>query len=594
VADTIVADGRRSQSRQSRRRRARQRRLTGIALGVVVVAGGGTAAVAATASHGASLELATAQLSKVTETVEASGTIASSAKATPAFPVAGTVKSVDVQVGQSVTKGQTLATLDPTSLNSAIDSAASTLATAKQRLEADQTGQTSTAGAAGGAIVTTAYITLEPQAGGSNSGGGSTAPSLSDLITRIVAAQTAVINAQKAVDTAQTAIDAAQHTVDADVTLDTTLRDAQQVACPSPPSTDPITADCNTAMANYEGSADTLAADTATLDTTITAQDNDLKTLDSKTTALDQLLSELRAAASSSTGSTGAGSGAGSGGTGPGGTSSGTTGTGGTGGSATGAGGTGSASGGGSQAATPQPSSASQLAADQASIDAAQAQLDVAEQNLAAATLTSPTPGKVAAIGLEVGANSAGAAITIVGTGSQQVQATVPLTQIALVKAGQPVSISVDGVATQLRGTVTSIGLLSSTSGSTTAFPVTITFAAGSPPLFDGSGADVVITTGTASNVLTVPNSAIHSGVNGSHSVSVYAGGKASVVQVKLGLEGTDVTEVTGGLEAGQEVVIADLSTGLPGSSTTPTTTGFPGGAAGFGGARLGGTRPGG
>jgi hypothetical protein len=216
-----------------------------------------------------------------------------------------------------------------------------------------------------------------------------------------------------------------------------------------------------------------------------------------------------------------------------------------------------------------------------------------------AATLTSPTSGKVAAIGLKVGASSAGATITIVGTGTQQVQATVPLTQIALIKVGQPVRISADGVATKLRGTVTAIGLLSSTSGSTTTFPVTITFAAGSPPLFDGAGADVVITTGTASNVLTVPNSAIHSGVNGSHSVSVDASGKTSVVQVKLGLEGTDVTEVTSGLKAGQQVVIADLSVGLPGSSTsTSTTTRFPGVVGGFGGAGGfgggGGARPGG
>jgi hypothetical protein len=214
-----------------------------------------------------------------------------------------------------------------------------------------------------------------------------------------------------------------------------------------------------------------------------------------------------------------------------------------------------------------------------------------------AATLASPTSGKIAAVGLKVGANSSGGTITIVGTGTQQVQATVPLTQIALIKTGQPVSISADGVATKLRGTVTSIGLLSSTSGSTTTFPVTITLAAGSPSLFDGSGADVVITTGTAPNVLTVPNSAIHTGVNGSHTVSVDAGGKTTEVQVKLGLEGTDVTEVTSGLKAGQQVVLANLATGLPGSSTTPTTTGFPGGAGGFGGAggaRFGGTRTGG
>jgi multidrug efflux pump subunit AcrA (membrane-fusion protein) len=106
-----------------------------------------------------------------------------------------------------------------------------------------------------------------------------------------------------------------------------------------------------------------------------------------------------------------------------------------------------------------------------------------------------------------------------------------------------------------------------------------------------------VITSGAASNVLTIPNSAIHTGVNGSHTVSIDAGGKTSVVQVKLGLEGAVATEVTSGLKVGQQVVSANLSTGLPGSSTSSTTTGFPGGAGGFGAgeaARFGGPRPGG
>ena len=239
---------------------------------------------------------------------------------------------------------------------------------------------------------------------------------------------------------------------------------------------------------------------------------------------------------------------------------------------------------------TSQPASAAQLAADQAAIDAAEAQLKVAEQGLAAATLTSPAAGKVAAVGFTTGASSSGATITIVGTGIPGVDISVPLAQVDQVKVGQPVAISADGVSTKLHGTVRSIGLLSSTSGSRTTFPVTVQLDAGTPKLYDGSGADAVITTGTARNVITVPNSAIHSTVGGIHTVTVVKDGKTSTARVTLGLAGPDISQVKSGLQKGQQVVLADLSEPLP-SSTTSGSTGtfrFPGGGTiGFPGGRV-------
>src|SRR6201999_915505 len=104
---------------------------------------------------------------------------------------------------------------------------------------------------------------------------------------------------------------------------------------------------------------------------------------------------------------------------------------------------------------------------------------------------------------------SSGNSITILGTGNQVVSIAVPLSEIAQVKTGQPVSIQVDGITAALHGTVTKIGILSSTSGSLTTFPVSITLADGSPAVHDGVGAAATITTGTASGVVLVPNSAI-------------------------------------------------------------------------------------
>jgi multidrug efflux pump subunit AcrA (membrane-fusion protein) len=196
-----------------------------------------------------------------------------------------------------------------------------------------------------------------------------------------------------------------------------------------------------------------------------------------------------------------------------------------------------------------------------------------AEQNRAAATLRSPIAGRVAAVGLSAGATSSGRTITIVGTGVPKVSTTVPLAQVELVKVGQPVVVAADGVRAALTGHVSSIGMLSSTSGSTTTFPVTVQLDAGGPQLYDGAGADVRITTGTARNVVAVPNSAVHSSFGGTHTVTVITGGTTSTARVSLGVAGSDLTQVMSGLKAGDQVVLADYSQPIPAS--TNTNTGF-------------------
>jgi hypothetical protein len=339
-----------------------------------------------------------------------------------------------------------------------------------------------------------------------------------------------------------------------------------------------------------------------TLDAKIAVQDGYVNQLDTAITALDKLVDELRSEAASS-GSHGGSTGGSTGGSSRPGTRTPTTpnhnrsgsstprgstpsgganvpnrggnGRSGSGNSTSGQQNNGSQNNGnnGSQGNN-QPASAAQLAADQKAIDAAQAELAVAQQNLAAATLTSPATGKVAAIGFTPGQSSSGETITIVGTGISGVEATVVLAQVDQVKVGQKVTVAADGVSATLHGTVTSIGLLSTTSGSSTAYPVTVQLDAGTPQLYDGTGADIVIDTGSANNVLTVPNSAIHTTGGGLHTVTVVNGSKTSTVPVTLGLAGSDVTEVESGLKAGQQVELADLSQQLP-ASTSNSNNGF-------------------
>ncbi|MFG2038874.1 efflux RND transporter periplasmic adaptor subunit [Dactylosporangium sp. NPDC048998] len=74
----------------------------------------------------------------VSQTVSASGSVASASTANANFTTSGTVTEVDVKVGDVVTKGQTLAKVDPTAAQAALDTAKANLNAAKAALTRDQ------------------------------------------------------------------------------------------------------------------------------------------------------------------------------------------------------------------------------------------------------------------------------------------------------------------------------------------------------------------------------------------------------------------------------------------------------------------------
>ena len=198
----------------------------------------------------------------------------------------------------------------------------------------------------------------------------------------------------------------------------------------------------------------------------------------------------------------------------------------------------------------------------------AEADLIVARQDLAAGVLTTPISGTIAAVAItkgdSVSANSGSTTITVIGSGQYTVDSTVTLTMIDKVKVGDTASVTVNGRTEPITGTVTQIGILSdSSSSSTPTYPVTVLLKPAGTTLYNGSGAIVTVTVGNSNGVLTVPTSAITT-VGSRHTVTTVANGVSAVVPVEIGAMGTDLTEITSGLKAGQSVVIADLAQALP------------------------------
>ena len=122
----------------------RRTRFAVTGLAALVLASGG---VWLWAQPSAASQLVTGAVTSgdLTQTVSATGTVSDEGTASVSFPTAATVTAVQVAVGDQVTAGQVLATLDTTALQSALDEADLTLAEAKESLTQAQDSSTTTA-----------------------------------------------------------------------------------------------------------------------------------------------------------------------------------------------------------------------------------------------------------------------------------------------------------------------------------------------------------------------------------------------------------------------------------------------------------------
>ena len=199
--------------------------------------------------------------------------------------------------------------------------------------------------------------------------------------------------------------------------------------------------------------------------------------------------------------------------------------------------------------------------------------------------MTSPISGTVVSVdiaqGDTVSADSSTDVITIIGTKSYEVQGTLDSSQVPSVKVGQTATVEVDGVNGSLQGTVAQVGPVQSSDGEYT-YPVVVSLPSDSQGLFTGSTANVVIDTGSVSNVVAVPTSAVETTGNRSYVLLIDKGILTRKV-VKIGMIGDTYTQIVSGLKDGQSVVLADYAEAVP-SSNTDLTTALGGGATGFGG----------
>jgi membrane fusion protein, macrolide-specific efflux system len=132
-------------------------------------------------------------------------------------------------------------------------------------------------------------------------------------------------------------------------------------------------------------------------------------------------------------------------------------------------------------------------------------------------------------------------------------------------------------------GKVTSIDPTATTSNNVVSYGVVVDLTTLPKGIRIGQSTNVVVTTASKQNVLAVPSTAVTgAGTNGI--VTVYANGTTHRQPVGIGLVGDTLTEITSGLQAGDEVLLPTVT-----SSGTTTNPFGGGGLGGLGGGGFGG-----
>jgi HlyD family secretion protein len=260
------------------------------------------------------------------------------------------------------------------------------------------------------------------------------------------------------------------------------------------------------------------------------------------------------------------------------------------------------------QLKTQEETKPNQIASARAQLDQAQASLASAEDNVRDTTLYAPMDGEVDAINGVVGESvSQGGGTTAEAPGGQVplpgpaggsafmvlanvsgMDVVVPFAEsdAARIAFGQDATLTFDAVPNlTISGKVIAVASSATVTSGVVNYYATITLNTGNKSLKQGMTANATVTVSEAQDALTVPNLAISHLGNQAY-VVVYADGKQSQTPIDTGVVGDQFTEVTGGVNEGEQIVIPTIraATGTGGGTTRGFGGGFGGGRVGAGG----------
>ncbi len=227
--------------------------------------------------------------------------------------------------------------------------------------------------------------------------------------------------------------------------------------------------------------------------------------------------------------------------------------------------------------------SKSSVTASKQSLTSAAANLSYAQQQAAKRNVTSPIDGTVNEVNIKNGddlsrvsgsGSNAKAPIIVGDMGTLKTQVQVNEVDVSNVKIGQKVTLTFDALPDfTATGQVETMDSLGTVSSGVVTYNVTIGFDTIDPKIKPGMSVSAAIITNTKADVIMVPSSAIKN-QNGQVYVQVLQNGVPQKVNVQVGdTNGTD-TEITSGVNVGDNVVTQTIAAGAKSTTTTTGNTG--------------------
>lgn len=242
------------------------------------------------------------------------------------------------------------------------------------------------------------------------------------------------------------------------------------------------------------------------------------------------------------------------------------------------------------------------------------AALQDAQANLANYTIRAPFAGIVAKSDIKVGDSASGSTVIATLLTKQSIaQISLNEVEIAQVNVGQKVTMTFDAVeGLTITGQVVGVDSLGAVSQGVVTYGVNIGFDTQDERVKPGMSVSAAVITDAKQDVLLVPNSAVKSSggtsyvempgdaaaanqllANATNALGVALVSPPQRKPVEVGLVNDSVSEVIGGLQEGDVVVVRTITASSATNPTTQTNSLFPvgGGATGAGGGR-GGFQP--
>jgi HlyD family secretion protein len=151
------------------------------------------------------------------------------------------------------------------------------------------------------------------------------------------------------------------------------------------------------------------------------------------------------------------------------------------------------------------------------------------------------------------------------------VRAPFSQTEDAQIAHGQPAVVTVDAIpGLSLRATVSTIEASATQVGGVPEYYAEIGLSQSDPRLRNGQTGSVSVTIANATNVLSIPSTALFTGQNNATQVDVWQAGQVYATTVTIGLVGSNLAQITSGLQAGEQVMLSPSGQTL---ATSPRPT---------------------